>query len=230
MPSPPALPVALHIRQARFLVVFLGASLFGGQALAGSFSLEAAPPTEVPPVDVAALQIEDQGPVVSGFAKGLPLELVVRQIVPRTLPVSFNPDIDTRQRADWRGGRGWKQVLNDALAPLGLTFAQTGPGIVVSRNALPAAAVGQSQVIVAAPAALPAAPVPVGSPRLPGWRVRGAIAGRAWIIGPSGVSGKPDEIVEGQDYDLLGHVSAIFSRGGEWVVETSKGWFSSQVN
>jgi hypothetical protein len=55
-----------------------------------------------------------------GFGHAVPLSFAVRQIVPKTVKVSFGPGANPDARVNWTGGRGWNWVLFDAVRPLGL--------------------------------------------------------------------------------------------------------------
>jgi hypothetical protein len=58
---------------------------------------------------------------VQGFGKDLPLEIVLRQIVPPTRKVIVAAGIDQERTTSWVGGQPWATVLHNALNPLGLT-------------------------------------------------------------------------------------------------------------
>lgn len=58
---------------------------------------------------------------VQGFGTDLPLEVVIKQLVPPTHQVVVAPGVDQTRATSWTGGRAWDHVLADALRPLGLT-------------------------------------------------------------------------------------------------------------
>ena len=86
----------------------------------------------------------------------------------------------------------------------------------------------------AAPApAIPTAPAPVVIPQrdrvLGGWVLRGAAAGRAWVMSTAGQGASPIEILVGSEYPEFGHIIAIYRvRAGGWSVRTDNGWFGAK--
>jgi len=75
--------------------------------------------------------------LVEGFGNDLPLDLVVAQIVPPRFQVVFEFDIDRTAKTSWAGGRPWRDVLTDSLAPLGLSFVEDGQGSLMVVRAAP---------------------------------------------------------------------------------------------
>ncbi len=65
-------------------------------------------------------------------------------------------------------------------------------------------------------------------PRLVGWELRGASNGTALIAASAADGAGTLEIVEGRAYPEagLGRVDAIFQRGDQWFVQTSRGWIA----
>jgi hypothetical protein len=59
-------------------------------------------------------------PVASGFGRSVPLAFAVRQIVPPTIRISYEPAAKPDALVDWTGGRKWTLVLREAVRPLGL--------------------------------------------------------------------------------------------------------------
>lgn len=92
----------------------------------------------------AAAEADDG--MVQGFGKGQPLYLVIRQIVPKSVPVRLGRGTDAAAPLSWDTGRQplpWRQVLEEALQNSGLAVVDEGGGIVIeaaaSRPAEPAA-------------------------------------------------------------------------------------------
>lgn len=58
---------------------------------------------------------------VRGFQKDVPLTAAIAAVVPFSLRVQFAAGVDIHKNVTWHGGgRSWKVVLDDALAPVGL--------------------------------------------------------------------------------------------------------------
>jgi len=70
---------------------------------------------------------------VTGFGDQVPLAFAVRQIVPRTVAVSYGPGASSDSLVTWRGGAPWNQVLQAAIRPLGLHVV-LAPGAVRIRK------------------------------------------------------------------------------------------------
>lgn len=66
---------------------------------------------------------------LQGFGRDLPLDVVIKQIVPPTHQVVVAPGIDRQRPTSWTGGRAWETALADALAPLGLTAQIDGAAV-----------------------------------------------------------------------------------------------------
>jgi hypothetical protein len=63
--------------------------------------------------------------VAEGFGDQVPLRFAIRQIVPRTVKVTYGPGADPDAAVDWRGGQRWNWVLYRAVRPLGLRLVMT---------------------------------------------------------------------------------------------------------
>lgn len=63
--------------------------------------------------------------VASGFGDQVPLRFAVRQIVPRTIKVSYGPNVNPDALVDWKGGQPWNRALATAVKPLGLRLVVT---------------------------------------------------------------------------------------------------------
>ncbi|GAB5387235.1 MAG: hypothetical protein Alpg2KO_02030 [Alphaproteobacteria bacterium] len=72
--------------------------------------------------------------MVDGFGRDLPVEVVTEQVVPPQFAVSFGADVNRTEITSWQGGRPWRQVLGDSLAPLGLTFTESDRSILITRT------------------------------------------------------------------------------------------------
>ena len=83
--------------------------------------------------------------LVEGFGNDLPLDLVVAQIVPPRFQVVFEFDIGRTATTSWAGGRPWRDVLTDSLAPLGLSFVEDGQGSLMVVRAAPRVASPEEQ-------------------------------------------------------------------------------------
>lgn len=57
----------------------------------------------------------------TGFANGLPLSVVVLEIVPADLSVTFGGSVDAATPVNAKENPSWRAALTDAIAPLGLT-------------------------------------------------------------------------------------------------------------
>ena len=69
----------------------------------------------------------------TGFGDQVPLAFAVKQIVPRTIAVSYGPGASSESLVTWRGGAPWNQVLQAAVRPLGLHVV-LAPGAVRIRK------------------------------------------------------------------------------------------------
>lgn len=61
-----------------------------------------------------------------GFGHDVPLDFVVRQLVPASMHVAYGATVDRQIRVSWRGGKPWQQVLHAVLIPLGLRATISG--------------------------------------------------------------------------------------------------------
>lgn len=83
------------------------------------------------PAVQAAPSVPTEEPVLEGFGKDIALVLALRDIVPAGYALSFSNPADAGKRISWRGGKVWHDVLNDALAPIGLTHVMAGSAVVI---------------------------------------------------------------------------------------------------
>ena len=82
-------------------------------------------PTPPPPAATATLSDTLRFTTAYGFGEQVPLSFAVRQIVPKTVKVSYGPGADPASLVDWKGGRPWNRVLLAAVKPLGLRLVMT---------------------------------------------------------------------------------------------------------
>lgn len=81
-----------------------------------------APPVAVPaPVAESAPRFEDEGAVVQGFGRDVPLVLALQQIVPTNYRYSFDGDVQPGMRIDWTGGKPWKSIIVDLARDNGMS-------------------------------------------------------------------------------------------------------------
>lgn len=64
--------------------------------------------------------------VADGFGADLPLVMAIRQIVPASYGFIFDDGIDFSAHVSWQGGKPWNLVLQETLAPLGLSASVRG--------------------------------------------------------------------------------------------------------
>lgn len=100
------------------------------------------------PVSAPVSGPEGAGEVIQGFGKDIPLALALRDIVPSSYAYSFADPSAAGRSVSWRGGKPWQTVLNDALAPLGMTARVEGKAVMIGGSA--------AGSLASAPAAAPA--------------------------------------------------------------------------
>lgn len=115
-------------------------------------------PVVAPKQEAAA--VPDDGAVVKGFGKDLPLVLVLKQIVPKDHVFAFESGVDPSTRVSWKGGKGWRAVLNDTLRPVGLTAHEESKLVSIIRSQA-GAAEPVAPVAVAPAMATPSTTTPV---------------------------------------------------------------------
>ena len=74
--------------------------------------------------------------VADGFGRDLPLVMAIRQIVPAQYGFVFDQGIDTNSKVSWQGGQPWDIVLQNTLAPSGLTAKINGNVVTVTRSSM----------------------------------------------------------------------------------------------
>lgn len=71
--------------------------------------------------------------MAEGFGRDLPLVMAIRQIVPAQYGFVFDQGIDTNTKVSWQGGQPWDVVLQNTLAPAGLTAKINGNVVSIGR-------------------------------------------------------------------------------------------------
>jgi len=71
-------------------------------------------------------------PVAVGFGNAVPLEFALRQIIPRSIAVSFDPRVDVSTPVNWQGGREWMAVLEDTLKSVDLKAKLQGTELIIT--------------------------------------------------------------------------------------------------
>lgn len=70
-------------------------------------------------------------PVLEGFGKDIPLALALRDIVPSQYAFAFESGEMAGRKVSWRGGKPWKDSLDDALASIGLASVVQGNAVMI---------------------------------------------------------------------------------------------------
>ena len=161
---------------ATALAVILAMSFATDVAMAG-FDIVDRPPEPIGGTG------EDEA-LVEGFGKDLPLDLVVAQVVPPRFQVVFEFDVDRTATTSWAGGRPWRDVLTEAIAPLGLSFVEDGQGSLMVVRAAPRVATPEEQALAAFGEGTMAGPEEV-----PAWTALGGSTLRQTLDEWSGQSG-----------------------------------------
>jgi hypothetical protein len=88
---------------------------------------------KVPGIESGSLESSSKD-VVSGFGSDLPLQVALQQVVPPQYKVSLAPDVDSGVHVSWRGGKPWRDVLADMLAPVRFSFTLQGDALMIKRG------------------------------------------------------------------------------------------------
>lgn len=80
-----------------------------------------AAPIERPEEDIYWAKKENFD-VIEGFGNDMPLALALRQIVPARYAFNFGEGVNAGTKVSWEGGKPWNDVLDAALAPIGVDF------------------------------------------------------------------------------------------------------------
>lgn len=99
--------------------------------------------------------------VAEGFGQDLPLPVAVAQIVPPGVPVDYAPGVQQSGTISWTGGKGWLDVLQDALRPLALNADYVGGRVTINSRPL---AMLEHTAPQAQPQASSITPIPVTPP------------------------------------------------------------------
>lgn len=117
---------------------------------------------------------DDQGAVVQGFGRDVPLVLALQQIVPPNYRYSFDPGIDPGLRVKWTGGQPWKNVIMELARSHNMNVDIVSNVVAFRKNGYndaPVAPMPMTSPVVASATELPPiidAPMPVVStPVLP---------------------------------------------------------------
>lgn len=132
----------------------------------------AAAPVAPTPVVPAHIQQEqkpiahmDDGAVVKGFGKKLPLVVVLKQILPKDHVFAFESGVNPSTPVSWKGGKGWRLVLADTLHKVGLTAHEENNLVSIVRADAAAPETAATPVLAAvAPPAEQNAPVVLQQP------------------------------------------------------------------
>jgi len=132
---------------------------------AETFSMAPAPvpvPKPAPSrTDLATATITMPSPanngVVQGFASQIPLALALRQILPTGTNFSIEQDVNMDTSVSYKGGKPWRETLQDMLTPAGLVDHEQGSTVIIGHVSAPpppveATAPSPSTVVSAAPA------------------------------------------------------------------------------
>ncbi len=95
--------------------------------------------------------------VAAGFGSGIPLALALAQIVPADYSYSFAKGVSPAMKISWNGGQSWLTVLNEALAPQGLTAMVVGKAVLVTPPVAPPPVAAVEEIMVETPAPEPVA-------------------------------------------------------------------------
>lgn len=74
------------------------------------------------------------GNVVQGFGKGIPLSVALPQILPAGKTFNITQGVDANAKISWQGGYPWQETLNNALAEHGLSYADNGASVSITRG------------------------------------------------------------------------------------------------
>ena len=70
-----------------------------------------------------------------GFGRDLPLALALSQVVPPEYSYAFGQNVNVGSTVSWQGGKPWNEVLNEMLAPSGMTSViQNGQVTIIRKS------------------------------------------------------------------------------------------------
>jgi len=90
--------------------------------------------SSMPAHKVPGVESASSADVVSGFGSDLPLQVALQQVVPQQYKVSLAPDVDSGVHVSWKGGKPWRDVLADMLAPVRFAFTLQGDALMIKRG------------------------------------------------------------------------------------------------
>lgn len=106
-------------------------------AARADFAIVGSPPPEPPSTRPAQPTTAPPGPqrfkTAEGFGKRIPLAFAVRQIVPKTVKVTYGSGANPASLVDWTGGHPWNRVLAAAIEPLGLRLVITSMAVEIRK-------------------------------------------------------------------------------------------------
>lgn len=130
--TPPRKPVAAQMDHAAPSSL---TPLPGGQNVYGNPSpVQAQNVMPTPAIPVPRPPSSGQYQDAVGFGKELPLALAMSQVVPADYSFSFASNVDAGATVSWQGGKPWNEVLNDMLAPQGLTAIISGQQVTIQQS------------------------------------------------------------------------------------------------
>ena len=100
-------------------------------------TVEEAAPVGMPAASMSASPADAD--VVTGFGADLPLVIAMQQVLPAGYKVSFTKNVFPGTTVSWNGGKPWKDVLHDMIAPRDLTFDVQNDTVVIMPAPLPGA-------------------------------------------------------------------------------------------
>ncbi len=130
----------MTIYRNTLLLAFLAVTLLAKSPAAwADFVVKSAAPAAVvaPPISMAPIvdpeDLAAKTPhkptwhwkLAKGFGNNVPLGFACRQIVPAAVRVTYGPGVSPSAMVSWQGGKGWNEVLREAVKPLGLHLVMT---------------------------------------------------------------------------------------------------------
>lgn len=70
----------------------------------------------------------------TGFGSDIPLAFAMEQILPAGYTFDFAEGVDAEKRVSWQGGKPWRDLISDILAPLNLTSRLEGKTLYVTKK------------------------------------------------------------------------------------------------
>lgn len=123
-----------------------------------------APQEQKPVADLPVAALDD-GAVIKGFGKKLPLVVVLKQILPKDHVFAFESGVNPSTPVSWKGGKGWRLVLAETLHKVGLTAHEENNLVsIVRADSVAAAAPVVAPLAAVAPPVEPTAPVVLQQP------------------------------------------------------------------